>query len=82
MDHLTKDLYEAKLVYYSMRLITAFALLHDPGGVVSEEHYDGGIAVVNGHSYADDKLKTQNTLPLVSTRFTEPLISLLNMVVI
>jgi uncharacterized FAD-dependent dehydrogenase len=46
----------------------------NPGGVVSEEHYDGGIAVVNGHSYADDKLKTQNTnfALLVSTSFTEP----------
>ncbi len=75
MDHLTKDLYEAKLVYYSDTFdnrVRSFCM--NPGGVVSEEHYDGGIAVVNGHSYADDKLKTQNTnfALLVSTRFTEP----------
>lgn len=46
----------------------------NPGGVVSEEHYDGKIAVVNGHSYADPALKTDNTnfAVLVSTRFTEP----------
>ncbi|MDS1030554.1 NAD(P)/FAD-dependent oxidoreductase [Bacillota bacterium LX-D] len=75
MDHLTKDLYEAKLVYYSDTYdnrVRSFCM--NPGGVVSEEHYDGDIAVVNGHSYADQKLKTGNTnfALLVSTRFTEP----------
>lgn len=75
MDHLTKDLYEAKLVYYSDTFdnkVRSFCM--NPGGVVSEEHYDGNIAVVNGHSYADENLKTNNTnfALLVSTRFTEP----------
>ena len=75
MDHLTKDLYEAKLVYYSDTFdnkVRTFCM--NPGGVVSGEHYDGEVAVVNGHSYADPKLKTQNTnfALLVSTRFTEP----------
>ncbi|MGI6553158.1 MAG: NAD(P)/FAD-dependent oxidoreductase [Bacillota bacterium] len=75
MDHLTADLYEAKLVYYSDTFdnrVRSFCM--NPGGVVSEEHYDGGIAVVNGHSYADPALKTPNTnfALLVSTRFTEP----------
>lgn len=75
MDHLTKDLYEAKLVYYSDTFdnrVRTFCM--NPGGVVSEEHYDGDIAVVNGHSYGDEKLKTKNTnfAMLVSTRFTEP----------
>lgn len=75
MDHLTRDLYEAKLVYYSDTFdnkVRSFCM--NPGGVVSEEHYDGGIAVVNGHSYADDNLKTANTnfALLVSTKFTEP----------
>lgn len=75
MDHLTKDLYEAKLVYYSDTFdnrVRSFCM--NPGGVVSEEHYDGEIAVVNGHSYADPRLKTTNTnfALLVSTRFTEP----------
>ena len=75
MDHLTKHLYEAKLVYYSdtyENKVRTFCM--NPGGVVSEEHYEGGIAVVNGHSYGDEKMRTGNTnfAMLVSTRFTEP----------
>jgi len=75
MDHLTKPLYEAKMVYYSDTFenkVRTFCM--NPGGVVSEEHYEGGIAVVNGHSYEDDSRKTENTnfALLVSSRFTEP----------
>ncbi|NLB90750.1 MAG: FAD-binding protein [Clostridiales bacterium] len=75
MDHLTKHLYEAKLVYYSdtyENKVRTFCM--NPGGVVSEEHYEGGIAVVNGHSYADVSKRTNNTnfAMLVSTSFTEP----------
>lgn len=75
MDHLTKDLYEAKLVYYSDtfdNMVRTFCM--NPGGVVSEEHYDDKIAVVNGHSYSEKHLRTGNTnfAMLVSTTFTEP----------
>lgn len=75
MDHLTKELYEAKLIYYSDTFenkVRSFCM--NPGGIVSEENYDGDIAVVNGHSYADPRLKTFNTnfALLVSTHFTEP----------
>ena len=76
MDHLTKDLYEAKLVYYSDTFgnkVRTFCM--NPGGVVSAEYYDDNtIAVVNGHSYSDQKLRTTNTnfAMLVSTSFTEP----------
>lgn len=75
MDHLTKHLYEAKLVYYSDTFenkVRTFCM--NPGGLVSEEHYDGSIAVVNGHSYADDSRHTENTnfAMLVSTKFTKP----------
>lgn len=76
MDHLTKDLYEAKLVYYSDTFdnkVRTFCM--NPGGVVSAEYYDDNtIAVVNGHSYSDQKLRTDNTnfAMLVSTTFTEP----------
>lgn len=79
MDRLTKNLYEAKLVYYSDTFenkVRTFCM--NPGGIVSEEHYDGatpsGIAVVNGHSYADEEKRTENTnfAMLVSTGFTEP----------
>ncbi len=75
MDCLTKNLYEAKLVYYSDTFenkVRTFCM--NPGGLVSEEHYDGNIAVVNGHSYADEDKHTDNTnfAMLVSTSFTEP----------
>ncbi|MHC1719220.1 MAG: NAD(P)/FAD-dependent oxidoreductase [Clostridiaceae bacterium] len=75
MDHLTKDLYEAKLVYYSDTFdnkVRTFCM--NPGGVVSAEHYEGNIAVVNGHSYSEKELRTGNTnfAMLVSTTFTEP----------
>ena len=75
MDHLTRHLYEAKLVYYSDTFenkVRTFCM--NPGGLVSEEHYDGHIAVVNGHSYADESRHTENTnfAMLVSTKFTKP----------
>ena len=75
MDHLTRHLYEAKLVYYAdtyENKVRTFCM--NPGGVVSEEHYESGLAVVNGHSYEDASLHTGNTnfAMLVSTRFTEP----------
>ena len=75
MDHLTRHLYEAKLVYYSDTFenkVRTFCM--NPGGLVSEEHYDGALAVVNGHSYSDPARQTGNTnfALLVSTRFTKP----------
>jgi uncharacterized FAD-dependent dehydrogenase len=75
MDHLTEHLYEAKLVYYSDTFenrVRTFCM--NPGGVVSSEYYEGGLAVVNGHSYSDPGKLTENTnfALLVSTHFTEP----------
>ncbi len=75
MDHLTQHLYEAKMVYYSDTFeskVRTFCM--NPGGIVSEEHYEGGIAIVNGHSYHDADKHTENTnfALLVSTRFTQP----------
>ncbi|SET09989.1 hypothetical protein SAMN03080614_10487 [Anaerobranca gottschalkii DSM 13577] len=75
LDHLTKHLYEPKLIYYSDTFenkVRSFCV--NPGGYVSEEHYDENLAVVNGHSFADDKQKSPNTnfALLVSTKFTEP----------
>ncbi len=75
MNHLTKNLYEAKLVYFSDTFenkVRTFCM--NPCGIVSEEHYDHGIAVVNGHSYEDENKHTENTnfAMLVSTRFTKP----------
>lgn len=75
MDHVTKVLYEAKMVYYGdtyENKVRTFCM--NPGGVVSEEHYENGLAVVNGHSYGDKTKWTENTnfAVLVSTKFTEP----------
>ena len=75
MDHLTRDLYEAKLIYYSDTFENkARTFCMNPGGIVSEEHYEEGLVVVNGHSYSDPRLRTGNTnfALLVSTTFTEP----------
>lgn len=46
----------------------------NPGGEVSTEYYENGLAVVNGHSYKADEMKTDNTnfALLVSKGFTEP----------
>lgn len=67
-------LYEAKLIYYTKTFedrVRTFCW--NPRGEVSEERY-GNLAVVNGHSYKDQSLKTSNTnfALLVSKSFTEP----------
>ena len=74
-SHLTDELYESKIVYRTEKFednVRTFCM--NPGGIVSEEHYEGGIAVVNGHSYHDANLRTENTnfAVLVSTHFTKP----------
>lgn len=55
-------------------LMTCRTFCSNPGGVVSTEYYDNQLAVVNGHSYKSDSLKTHNTnfALLVSKSFTEP----------
>ncbi len=68
------SLYEAKLVYFTRTFedrVRTFCW--NPKGVVAEEKY-GKLAVVNGHSYKDQALKTNNTnfALLVSKTFTEP----------
>ncbi len=68
------SLYEAKLIYYTQTFedrVRTFCW--NPRGEVAEERY-GSLAVVNGHSYKDLSLKSQNTnfALLVSKSFTEP----------
>jgi uncharacterized FAD-dependent dehydrogenase len=68
-------LYEAKLVYYTPTFedkVRTFCW--NPRGEVVEEKYGEFLAVVNGHSYKDEKLKTANTnfALLVSKNFTQP----------
>ncbi|MGI6324700.1 MAG: NAD(P)/FAD-dependent oxidoreductase [Bacilli bacterium] len=67
--------YESKLVNFSKTFddkVRTFCW--NPRGEVTEERYDNQLSLVNGHSYKDDKLKTNNTnfALLVSLKFTEP----------
>ncbi|HDJ26536.1 MAG TPA: NAD(P)/FAD-dependent oxidoreductase [Candidatus Bathyarchaeota archaeon] len=73
-EELTEALYEPKLIYYSKRFddkVRTFCVA--PHGHVITEYYDG-VVTVNGQSYADRALWTDNTnfAVLVSSRFTEP----------
>ena len=71
---LTDELYESKIVYRTEKfedLVRTFCM-NPYGEVVSEN--TNGIVTVNGHSYADPALHTENTnfALLVSNCFTEP----------
>jgi len=75
MEFLNKNLYEAKLVYYTPTFddkVRTFCT--NPSGEVATEYYDDGLAVVNGHAYKSPELKTKNTnfALLVSKNFTSP----------
>lgn len=75
MDFLNKNLYEAKLVYYTPTFddkVRTFCT--NPSGEVATEYYENGLAVVNGHAYKSHELKTNNTnfALLVSKNFTKP----------
>lgn len=72
--HITDDVYESKIVYKTDRyndMVRTFCM-NPYGEVVSEN--TNGIVTVNGHSYADPSLHTENTnfALLVSNKFTEP----------
>lgn len=73
-SHLTDELYESKIVYRTEKfedLVRTFCM--NPRGEVVNENTNG-IITVNGHSYADPKLLTENTnfALLVSKHFSEP----------
>jgi len=72
--HLTDELYESKIVYRTKKFqdkVRTFCM--NPRGVVVNENTNG-IVTVNGHSYNDPALYTDNTnfALLVSNKFTEP----------
>lgn len=72
--HLTDELYESKIVYRTEKyqdLVRTFCM--NPKGAVVNENTNG-IVTVNGHSYEDPALQTENTnfALLVSKHFTEP----------
>jgi uncharacterized protein len=72
--HLTDELYESKIVYRTEKfedLVRTFCM--NPRGVVVNENTNG-IVTVNGHSYENPELHTENTnfALLVSKHFSEP----------
>lgn len=74
LEHITDVLYEGKLIYRTSQFgdqVRTFCT-NPNGHVVVENH--SGIMTVNGHSYLDKKLGSQNTnfALLVSHHFTEP----------
>ncbi len=72
--HITDKLYESKIVYRTEKfqdLVRTFCM--NPKGAVVNENTNG-IVTVNGHSYEDPSLQTENTnfALLVSKHFSEP----------
>ena len=72
--HITDEVYESKLVYKTEQyndVVRTFCM--NPYGEVVAENTNG-IITVNGHSYADEELHTENTnfALLVTNQFTEP----------
>ncbi len=75
MKEVNDRIYESKLIYYTPTFddrVRTFC--HNPAGIVATEYYHDDLAVVNGHSYKADHLKTGNTnfAILVSNYFTDP----------
>ena len=71
---ITDELYESKIVYKTRKYqdkVRTFCM--NPKGAVVNENTNG-IVTVNGHSYEDPKMHTDNTnfALLVSKHFTEP----------
>jgi len=73
-EHITDEVYESKIVYKTDKyndVVRTFCM--NPRGEVVAENTNG-IITVNGHSYADPALHTDNTnfALLVTNRMTEP----------
>lgn len=72
--HITDDVYEAKIMYQTKQyndIVRTFCM--NPYGQVVVENTNG-IQTVNGHSFTDPSLQSENTnfALLVTNRFTEP----------
>lgn len=72
--HLTDELYESKIVYRTKKYedrVRTFCM--NPKGAVVNENTNG-IITVNGHSYEDPAMQTENTnfALLVAKHFSEP----------
>ena len=73
MEEINTNLYEGKFLYKTSTGNTVRTFCSNPGGHVVVENYEG-VVNVNGHSYNDSKLSSNNTnfALLVSHHFTEP----------
>ena len=73
MEEINENLYEGKFVYKTSVGSTVRTFCSNPGGHVVMENYEG-VVNVNGHSYNDSKLSSNNTnfALLVSHKFEEP----------
>lgn len=74
MRHITDVMYESKLLYRTKQygdMVRTFCM--NPYGHVVTENVDG-LVTVNGHSYTDPALRSDNTnfALLVSNKFTQP----------
>lgn len=73
MERVNNVLYESKLIGYPNPFrdkVRTFC--QNPGGFVSQENYDGDLAVVNGHSYKDLKSANTNLAILCTHNFNAP----------
>ena len=74
MEFLNKNLYEAKLVYYTPTFddkVRTFCT--NPSGEVATEYYENGLAVVNGHAYkSQESRQTTRTCPPGIQELTKP----------
>mgnify|MGYP000883122219 CR=1 FL=1 len=73
MERVNDVLYESKLIGYPnpyKNKVRTFC--QNPGGFVSQENYDGGLAVVNGHSFKDRKSPNTNVAVLCTLNFKSP----------
>ena len=62
MEEVNNVLYESKLIGYPKPFkdkVRTFC--QNPGGLIAQESYDDGLAVVNGHSFKDSARRSPNT---------------------
>ncbi len=73
MEEINKHLYEGKFLYQTKAGSMVRTFCSNPGGHVVVENYEG-VVNVNGHSYSDASLFSENTnfALLVSHHFSEP----------
>ncbi len=73
MEEVNELLYEPKLIGYPKPFKNKVrTFCQNPGGFVSQENYDDGLALVNGHSYKEFKSENTNLAILCSHNFSIP----------